>query len=334
MFGYPQFFSRLSQICVLLLLAGVSHGAPVILRMHHDMPVDSALHRGAEVFKKMVEQETKGYYRVDLYPSNALGDDLEAVQQMQIGAIHAAPIPSAKLSNLAPTLQILDLPYLFDGPAAADRFMEGRAGSLLLRSLERRGLSGAGFWESGFKQLTCKNILQRGKALAGANVRVMESPILAAQFHAIGARPVTVSFSETYIALQQGMVDCQENPIVSIAKMRFNEVQNELWLSRHGYLGYVFLFSQRWLAQQPVAMQRLLKDVARRAARVQRGIARTEEAEYLRQVLEGGAIKVYRNPELEQQMRFSMRSIYPRFRRQLGVETFDAVLAAAREGQP
>lgn len=154
--------------------------ASQVLRMHHDMPADSALHKGVMVFKQLVEARSQGQYRVEVFAANSLGDDLEVVQQLQIGAVQAAPIPSAKLSNLAPALQMLDLPFLFASEASADRFMDGPAGARLLATLPARGLVGASFWESGFKQMTCQNVLSRPSGLKGAHVRVMESPILAA----------------------------------------------------------------------------------------------------------------------------------------------------------
>ena len=91
---------------------------------------------------------------------------------------------------MAPALQMLDLPFLFASEASADRFMDGPAGARLLATLPARGLVGASFWESGFKQMTCQNVLSRPSGLKGAHVRVMESPILAAQFRAVGGLPV------------------------------------------------------------------------------------------------------------------------------------------------
>ena len=306
-----------------------------VLRMHHDMPADSALHKGVMVFKQLVEARSQGQYRVEVFAANSLGDDLEVVQQLQIGAVQAAPIPSAKLSNLAPALQMLDLPFLFASEASADRFMDGPAGKRLLATLPARGLVGASFWESGFKQMTCQNVLGRPSGLKGAHVRVMESPILAAQFRAVGGLPVTVSFAETYIALQQGMVNCQENPIVSIAKMRLHEVQNEIWLSRHGYLGYVFLFSQHWLRQQPPAMQAVLMQAARDAALEQWRIAREEESAYLETIMASGKVRQIDNPALLARLRNDMRAIYPQFRHAIGAGIFDASLAdlAAQGGK-
>ena len=88
-------------------------GLAEVMKFHHDLPEDSAQHAAAEKFKEAVESRTNGEVEVKLFPSNALGNDVEATQQMQLGAIQGGIIPTAKLSNFAKSMQLIDLPFIF-----------------------------------------------------------------------------------------------------------------------------------------------------------------------------------------------------------------------------
>ncbi|MGY8790996.1 MAG: TRAP transporter substrate-binding protein DctP, partial [Pseudomonadales bacterium] len=96
----------------------------------------------------------------------------------------------------------------------------------------------------------------------GHKVRVMQSPIIMEQFKALGANPVPIAFTETYSALQQKVVECQENPLVSITKMKFYEVQSDVIISNHAYLGYAFVVSKRWFDDLSDANKKIVSDAA------------------------------------------------------------------------
>ncbi len=97
----------------LTLGATAAARAEVTLKFHHDLPEDSAQHDAALKYKEAVESATKREIVVKIFPNNALGDDVEAIQQLQLGALQGAIIPTAKLSNLDPSMQLVDLPFLF-----------------------------------------------------------------------------------------------------------------------------------------------------------------------------------------------------------------------------
>ncbi|MDN7131074.1 TRAP transporter substrate-binding protein [Halomonas sp. MC140] len=255
--------------------------ADIHIKFHHDLPEDSAQHLAAERFRDAIQERSGGEISVELFPNNTLGDDVEVTQQMQMGAVEAAIIPTAKLSGFVPAMQIVDLPFLFSSPEVAHTVLDGQAGDDLLATVEQVGLKGVTFWESGFKQFTCDQPVNGPEDFVGQKVRVMQSPIIMEQFKAMGANPVPIAFGETYNALQQRIVDCQENPLVSITQMKFYEVQSDVIISNHAYLGYAFLFSQRWFDGLSPENQALLTDVARETTTFQREETARREAGYL-----------------------------------------------------
>jgi C4-dicarboxylate-binding protein DctP len=121
----------------------------------------------------------------------------------------------------------------------------------------------------------------------------MASDILAHQFRSVGALPLVIPFSEVYVSLQHGIAQCQENPVVSIAKMRIHEVQNEMYLSNHSYLSYAFILSERWFNELTVEQQKVLNIAEKRARKQQRLLSAQLEGEYLQEIISYGNTTLY-----------------------------------------
>ncbi len=302
------------------------------LKFHHDLPEDSAQHLAAEKFKTAVESRTNGDIQVKIFPNNALGDDVEATQQMQFGALQGAIIPTAKLSNFVPAVQIADLPFLFPSPAVAHQVLDSEAGGQLLATLDKVGLKGVTFWESGFKQFTCNHLIQSPEDFKGYKVRVMQSPIIMEQFKALGANPVPIAFGETYNALQQNVVSCQENPLVSIAKMRFYEVQSDLIISNHAYLGYAFVFSKVWFDGLKPEQQKVLVDAAREMTNFEREETARREEGYIKTISKSGTKVTRLDADQLAKFRTATLPVHKKFANQIGrnlMDAFDQEIAKA-----
>jgi C4-dicarboxylate-binding protein DctP len=313
-----------TAVAIGCLLAGSElSDAKSVLKFHHDLPEDSAQHVAAEKFRDLVAERTNGEIEVRIFPNNALGDDVQAAQQMQFGAIEGGIIPTAKLSNFQPTMQLPDLPFLFPSAEVAHKFLDSEVGDELLASLDKIGLKGVTFWESGFKQFTCNNPVETPDDFDGRKVRVMESPIIIAQFRALGATPAPIAFSETYTALQQGVVDCQENPLVSIVKMKFHEVQSHTIISNHAYLGYALVFSKRWFDALDPETQKILVDTAREVTAFQREETARREKDYIA-TIEAGSTNLTTLPE-EHRGAFeeATRPVHEEFKSSIGAELLE-----------
>jgi C4-dicarboxylate-binding protein DctP len=309
--------------------------AAEILKVHHDLTEDSAQHLGVMKFEQLVEAGTDGEIDVQIFANNALGDDVEAAQQMQFGAIQAAPIPTAKLSNFNPSLQLIDLPFLFPSVEATYAVLDSEAvGGKLLKQLESSGFVGAAFWESGFKQLTCNGAISSPSDYEGRKVRVMESPLLISQFEALGATAIPIAFSETYTALQQGVVDCQENPIVSINKMKFYEVQDHMVISNHGYLGTAFIFSKVWFDAQKPETQKVLMDAAIEAGAYQRAKSAEMTVSLLNEIKAANTTKVSELTADEIALfAEAMKPVHEKFADRIGRDLLDAAYAEVDANQ-
>jgi len=321
-----RLFALGSFLVALALPSGVL-AAEYVMKFGHDMPEDSAQHVAALKFRDLVAERTKGRVEVRVFPAQQLGTDPEMVQQAQLGTLEIVLPPTAKLSGFAPELQLADLPFLFPSKEICYQVLDGPVGEKLLKKLERIGLEGVAFWESGFKQMTANKPLRRPEDFAGMKVRVMESPILIAQYRQVKANPIPIDFAETYNALQQGVVDAQENPLVSIVNMKFYEVQKYTMLSYHGFLGYAFLFSKKVYERLPADIQKVLRDTARELAPFERAETARREAGYIERIRRGGSQIVEFTAAERAAFEMAFRPVHQQFAKVVGEDLLQEAYA-------
>lgn len=313
-----QRVSVLVLVLGLLVPSGAMAAAKWNMKFGHDMPEDSAQHVAALKYADLVKERTKGQVEVKVFPAQQLGTDPEMVQQAQMGTLEIVLPPTAKISGFAAQLQLADLPFLFPSKEICYQVLDGPVGDKLLALLDAKGLKGVSFWESGFKQITANKAIRKPEDFAGMKVRVMESPLLIAQYKQVKANPVPIDFAETYNALQQGVVDAQENPLVSIVNMKFYEVQKYTMLSNHGFLGYAFLFSKKVYDGLPADIQKTLRDTARELASFERQDTARREAGYIERIQKGGSQIVALTPQELQGFAKAFQPVHQQFAKTIG----------------
>jgi len=314
----------LKRVSVLLLVFGLVVPSAAMaaakwnMKFGHDMPEDSAQHVVALKYVDLVKERTKGQVEIKVFPAQQLGTDPEMVQQAQMGTLEIVLPPTAKISGFAAQLQLADLPFLFPSKEICYQVLDGPVGDKVLALLDAKGLKGVSFWESGFKQITANKAIRKPEDFAGMKVRVMESPLLIAQYKQVKANPVPIDFAETYNALQQGVVDAQENPLVSIVNMKFYEVQKYTMLSNHGFLGYAFLFSKKVYEGLPADIQKIMRDTARELATFERQDTARREAGYIERIKKGGSQIVTLSPQELQAFEKAFRPVHQQFAKTIG----------------
>lgn len=317
----------------ILCMATFAQAKTYRVKLSHDLSEDTPQHEGALMFKKIVEEKTDGKVKIQIFPSGQLGHDVETVELMQMGSIQASLVPTAKLSGFSSAMQICDLPFLFSSREATYYVLDSEVGMDLMGELRKIGLEGVAFWESGFKQLTANKPISTPEDYKGLKIRVMESPILIEQFKAMDANATPIAFAETYNALQQGVVDGQENPLVSIVRMRFYEVQKYLTVSNHGYLAYAFLFSKDFFDGLPAEYQKVIREAAIEAAKFERDLTVKMEEGFLKTIRESGTTVVVLNDEQRAAFVKATRPVHDKFADKVGRELLEAVYAKDKEFQ-
>ncbi|GAE28091.1 TRAP-type C4-dicarboxylate transport system [Halalkalibacter wakoensis JCM 9140] len=302
---------------------GETSGETIEMKLHHDLAPDSPQHIAAEKFGEIVAEKTNGQVEVSIFPANQLGDDSEVAQMIQTGSVEAGLIPTAKLSTVDSRLQLPDLPFIFPNREAAYAVLDGEVGDALLEGLSDVNLKGIAFWESGFKQFTHNERIETPDDFVGSKIRTMESPIVIEQFRALGANPVPISFTETYNALQQGVVDGQENPLVSIVKMKFFEVQDYTILSNHGYLGYAFILSETWFDGLSEDIQTAILEAANETTSFERELTQEQEEEFIQMIKDSGTEVYELTEEQKEAFQEQTRSVHEKFVDDIGSDLLE-----------
>lgn len=224
--------------------------------------VDSIKHQACEQFKKAVEEATDGNVVIELYPASQLGNARAQIESTQMNTQQGVLLPNSNFVSFYPAAAITDLPYLFPNREITYKIMDGPVGENYLNAYDAIGMEAIALFESGFKQFTGNFDITQPSDFKGKKIRVIESPILIAQYKALGALPTPINFSETYNALQQGVVDGQENPMASIYDMKFHEVQSCLTVSDHGWLPLVLAINKDAFDELPPEYQTSMKEAA------------------------------------------------------------------------
>lgn len=300
--------------CFFILAIGAlqAKGAddPIRITYGHGFMPNTPQARAADEFKKRVEKESEGSIWVDVFPSGQLGSAREMFEGVQMGTQEIALLPTARISGFNPTLQIFDLPFLFPDKNTAYKIFDGPIGQKLLSTLEANGVKGLAIYEDGFKNFTCNKKIAKMDDFQGLKFRTMESPIIMEQFKALGANPTPIDFSELYNALQQGTVDGQENPLVTIVSVKLYEVQNYMLLSNHAYLGHVFLVCKDWFDGLDEKKKEIITRNAKEIATWERHLVAEEEVGYLKTIKDSGTVVLNLSTEEREKMRAHMKNVY------------------------
>ncbi|PRO67320.1 C4-dicarboxylate ABC transporter substrate-binding protein [Alkalicoccus urumqiensis] len=246
----------------------------------HNQPEDSPEHAGALAFQEYIEGESGGSVTVDLYPDSQMGSLREQVESTQIGEIDITMQPSAVVSPFVENVKLVDFPYLW--PEDIDQKYEvqdSEVGEELLTELEDGGFSGLGYWPGGFKLFTTNGQeIHEPSDFEGLTMRTMEAPTLINQYEYWGGNAEPVAYAEVFNALQQGVVDGQENPLQTIYLNDYHTVQDYVIESYHGTMTYLLMANQGWFEGLDENVQQLISDAEAEGVEAARtNLAETED---------------------------------------------------------
>lgn len=201
----------------------------------------------ASLLEKRVNEEMDGTACMEVFPNSTLYNDDKVLEALLQNDVQLAAPSLSKFEKFTKQFRIFDLPFMFKNIDAVDAFQASEEGQELLNSMNRRGIQGLAFWHNGMKQMSANVPLLTPADAEGLKFRVMSSEVLVAQMEAIGGTPQKMAFSEVYGALQQGVVDGQENVWSNIYGKKFFEVQDGTTETNHGVLDYLVVTSVDWL---------------------------------------------------------------------------------------
>lgn len=220
---------------------------PIVVKFSHVVAESTPKGQGALKFKEVAEELLGDRVDVQVFPNSQLFGDAKEMEALLLGDVHIIAPSLSKFDRYTKSVQLFDLPFLFDDMDAVDRFQQSEAGIELLNSMTNRGIQGLAYWHNGMKQLsTNKDKLERPEDIKGLKFRVQASDVLESQFRELNANPQKLAFSEVYQALQTGVVDGQENTWSNMHSQKFHEVQKTIAQTNHGVIDYMLVTNSGW----------------------------------------------------------------------------------------
>ena len=271
-------------------------GEKITIVFSHNQPVDSPEGVGAQAMvDKLYELLGEDRISVELYPAQQRGNLREQAEATQMGDINITMQPVSTVTPFVDDIKVIDFPYLL--PADREKIFEvldGDLGREALDRLEQGQFKGLGFWFEGYKLFTTKDKEIHSPAdFQGMKIRIMESPLLKAQYENWGAIATPIAYNELYSALEQGTVDGEENPIQTIVLNNYHEVQGEIIQSYHGTMTYILMANLDWFNGLPEDVQEAIVEAEAYGREESRKAYAEQEQEYLDVVKNAEGVHYY-----------------------------------------
>ncbi|MET0917237.1 MAG: TRAP transporter substrate-binding protein [Burkholderiales bacterium] len=311
----------------LLIAAPANAQQTIVIKFSHVVAADTPKGKGADYFKKLAEERTKGKVKVEVYPNSERYSDTEELEALRRGSVEMLAPSLAKFGPLsAREFEVFDPPYLFDNYEELKRVTQGPIGAGLLKGLASKGIVGLAFWDNGFKQMSANKPLRKIDDFRGLKMRVQASNILEAQMRALGALPEVIAFSDVFRGLETGVVDGTENPPSNFFTQRLQEVQKFMTLSDHGYLGYAVIVNKKFWDGLPSDLRAALESAMKDATAYANDIAKKENENALAAVRASGKTQILAlSPEEKATWKKTLSAVHRQFEDKIGKDLVQAI---------
>ncbi len=314
---------------LILGVAGMVSAKPIKIRFSHVVAPTTPKGQAADMFARLANERLKGKVEVQVFPNSQLYTDKKVLDALSSGSVEMAAPSTAKFTSWVPQLQLFDLPFMFKNREVLYQTMDGEVGKKLFKLLGKKNMLGLSMWDNGFKQIG-NNIreIKTPADLKGIKFRIMSSKVLEAQFKAVGGNPQVMPFSEVYSALEQGVIDGQENTWSNMYSKKFFEVQKYITETNHGYLGYLVVTNAQFWAHLPADVRTELESIMKEVTEWIRENAYKINQDMKQKIIDSGKTKVTELTEAEKEaFRTAFKPVQDEFRSVIGGEYIDAVNA-------
>lgn len=314
-----------------LIAAGITATAaaadPIVIKFSHVVATDTPKGKAAEKFKELAEKYTSGAVKVEVYANSTLYKDKEEMEALQLGAVQLLAPSLAKFGPLGVReFEVFDLPYIFDGYADLHKVTTGPVGQMMLSKLEAKGIKGLAFWDNGFKSFSANTPIKTPDDLKGKKMRIQSSKVLEEQMRELKSLPQVMAFSEVYQALQTGVVDGTENPHSNLYTQKMHEVQKNVSLTEHGYLGYAVITNKKFWDGLPSAVRTELEKAMVESTEYANTIAKEENEKALAAVRASGKTEVYQlTPAEKLAFKKALMPVHKKMESRIGADLIQSI---------
>lgn len=284
------------------------------------------------LFRTEVARLTNNQVTVDIFDNMQLGGAKENVDGTRAGTVFATWVGMAFLSRTVPELEAVSLPFMFPSRETAFKVIDGPVGQLLDQKLGDKGFALLGFMELGSRQVTNgKRPITSLEDFKGLKIRLQPNETHLATFRALGANAVAMDVKELYSAMQQGVVDGQENPFINIQTSRYFEVQKFLTKTDHFFDFISVVANRRQLDALKPEFRQAVRTAMAAAVAQQRSVAAKADGEALEDLKKRGMTYNEISPAAVEQLRQATAGVVVELRKRLGNDLIDRVLEEVRK---
>jgi tripartite ATP-independent transporter DctP family solute receptor len=286
-------------------MAKVSHPLPALLlaaglalagtaqardfRSADNQPTDYPTVEAVRYMGKLLSEQSGGKMGVKVFPNAALGNERDTIEQLKIGGLDMLRVNVSPLNNVVPETIVPALPFLFHSEEQMHKILDGPIGDEILASMEKEGMVGLAFYDSGARSMYATKPIKRLADIEHLKIRVQQSDMVVAMIEALGANPTPMPYGEVYTALKTGIIDAAENNIPSYESSRHFEAAKYYTLTEHSMAPEVLVFSKRiWDRLEPED-QALIRKTAKESVPYMRKLWDEREAKSLQVVEAAGS---------------------------------------------
>ncbi|WZL72145.1 TRAP transporter substrate-binding protein [Clostridiaceae bacterium 35-E11] len=296
----------------------------IVLKAGHSVPPTHPYHLGLERFAQLINERTEGKVKIEIFHSAQLGNERDMIEGLQMNTLDMVVSSTGPIGGFEPKMLVVDLPFLFRDREHAYKVLDGDIGNELLSSLTSKNIVGLAFWENGFRQLTnSKKSIETVEDIQGLKVRTMENEVHMDAFKELGADPTPMAWSEVFTALQQKVIDGQENPIPIIYSTKVYEVQKHLALTEHFYSPALLLMSKGTFDKLDENTKQIFTDTAKEVATYERGLIKEMEDKQIKELKTLG-MKVTIPDKAKLQER--VKPVYAKYEKEFTKDLIDRII--------
>lgn len=318
---------RLALIASAASLSVLAAHAQTVLKFSHTDQQSGARQAAAQVFAKKVEELTQGRYKVQVFCCSQLGNDPKNIEQLVLGGIDFTVSATGSYAPQLPTLNLTMMPFLVDNYQQGWKLYD--ESKWLKEQFDKAPAKGFRFlstWEAGFRSMTTKDPLNSPDDAKGKKLRTFPNEMMRWTLEAMGFNIQIMPLPEVYLAIQQGAVSGQENPVDTIFSNKFYEVAPNVTLTNHVYSPIPMAISEKTWQKLSPADQKAITEAAQAAARFSRQMISGNDENQLREMAAKGA-KINSKPNVAA-FRAAVQPVYGKAREKFGADV-DAFLKDA-----
>jgi tripartite ATP-independent transporter DctP family solute receptor len=268
------FTRTLIALAAAALLPIAAQAQTVKLTLGHGAAPGNPRHEASLKFAEVVKAKSGGRIEVAVSPSAQLGDDAAMVTALRTGAIDISANSQGAVAAVVPEYAAFGMPFLFNGLPQAWKLLDGPLGKELADKSAEKGLVVLGYWDNGIRHMSnSKKAISKPEDMKGMKMRTPPDAVTVDIMQSLGAEAQQIKFAELYVALQQGVVDGQENPLMNISASKLYEVNKFISLTGHKYEMTPLLMSKRSWDKLGDADRKALQEAAAEATALQRKLS-------------------------------------------------------------